>query len=343
MGRLVLTWRDNARLLRASQDEAMADALTGLGNRRALLADLERRLATVRDDSPFTLVLFDLDGFKQYNDIFGHPSGDALLRRLGRKLESHLGATGRAYRIGGDEFCALIDAPAGARTTRVEAAAAALFERGDGFTIGCSHGAVSAAHRSAGHEHGAHDRRPAHVRLEADRPRLGGATIEGRAAERASPSETATSARTATTSPSWPRPWPTAFSLPLDEVEMIRQAAELHDVGKVAVPDAILDKPAALDEREWASMREHTLIGEKIIAAAPDLARVARLVRSSHENYDGTGYPRARTPGDPARLADHRGVRRVRRDDDRPPLPRGDGRGAARVRASPLCRNPIRS
>ena len=72
---------------------------------------------------------------------------------------------------------------------------------------------------------------------------------------------------------------------------MIRHAAELHDVGKVAVPDAILHKPAALDERSGPSIREHTLIGEKIIAAAPDLARVARLVRSSHENYDGTGYP----------------------------------------------------
>lgn len=83
----------------------------------------------------------------------------------------------------------------------------------------------------------------------------------------------------------------TAFSLPQDEIEAIRQAAELHDVGKVAIPDAILQKPAALDESEWAFMRRHTLIGERIIATAPDLARAARLVRSSHENYDGSGYP----------------------------------------------------
>jgi HD-GYP domain-containing protein (c-di-GMP phosphodiesterase class II) len=82
-----------------------------------------------------------------------------------------------------------------------------------------------------------------------------------------------------------------AFSLPLEDIEVIRQAAELHDVGKVAIPDAILNKPAALDGEEWALMRRHTLIGEKILAAAPDLARVARLVRSSHENYDGSGYP----------------------------------------------------
>ena len=81
------------------------------------------------------------------------------------------------------------------------------------------------------------------------------------------------------------------FSLPPEEIEQIRQAAELHDVGKVAIPDAILDKPSKLDDSEWAFIRRHTLIGERIIAAAPDLRAVATLVRSSHENYDGTGYP----------------------------------------------------
>jgi len=78
-----------------------------------------------------------------------------------------------------------------------------------------------------------------------------------------------------------------------EDLEILVRAAELHDVGKVAVPDAILHKPAALDPAEWAFIRRHTLIGEKIVAAAPDLVRVARLVRSSHENYDGTGYPDA--------------------------------------------------
>ena len=136
----------------------------------------------------------------------------------------------------------------------------------------------------------------------------------------------------------------TAFSLPLDEVETIRQAAELHDVGKVAVPDAILDKPAALDEREWASIREHTLIGEKIIAAAPDLARVARLVRSSHENYDGTGYPDGL-----ARREIPLGSRIIAVCDafdamttDRPYRDAMD-EAERGVRAAPLCRHPVRS
>ncbi len=76
-----------------------------------------------------------------------------------------------------------------------------------------------------------------------------------------------------------------------EEVEQVRLAAELHDVGKVAIPDNILTKPGPLDEEEWDFIRRHTLVGERIINAAPALNRVAALVRSSHERYDGDGYP----------------------------------------------------
>jgi HD-GYP domain-containing protein (c-di-GMP phosphodiesterase class II) len=69
------------------------------------------------------------------------------------------------------------------------------------------------------------------------------------------------------------------------------QAAALHDVGKVAIPDAILDKPGPLDEAEWEFMRTHTLIGERILAEAPSLTEASKIVRSSHERHDGTGYP----------------------------------------------------
>src|SRR3954447_15892794 len=77
------------------------------------------------------------------------------------------------------------------------------------------------------------------------------------------------------------------------QVEEVRIAAELHDVGKVAIPDAILEKPGPLDDHEWTFMRRHTIIGERIISAAPALQNVAALVRSSHERWDGAGYPDA--------------------------------------------------
>jgi HD-GYP domain-containing protein (c-di-GMP phosphodiesterase class II) len=75
------------------------------------------------------------------------------------------------------------------------------------------------------------------------------------------------------------------------EVERIAHAARLHDVGKVAIPDAILAKPEPLEPEEWEFMKRHTIIGERIISAAPSLTDVARLVRSSHERWDGNGYP----------------------------------------------------
>jgi HD-GYP domain-containing protein (c-di-GMP phosphodiesterase class II) len=76
-----------------------------------------------------------------------------------------------------------------------------------------------------------------------------------------------------------------------EELDDVAHAAELHDVGKIAIPDAILEKAGPLDDKEWAFMRRHTIIGERILTAAPSLRSVARLVRSSHERWDGGGYP----------------------------------------------------
>jgi diguanylate cyclase (GGDEF)-like protein len=119
---------------RALLELACTDALTGLGNRRALVLDLEE--AVTGGGPPRTFAIFDLDGFKAYNDRHGHPAGDALLERLGARLAAAVGGHGRAYRLGGDEFCVLLD---GARVADlVEAAAAALT---DG-AISPSHGAA---------------------------------------------------------------------------------------------------------------------------------------------------------------------------------------------------------
>ena len=163
--------------------------------------------------------------------------------RLGGKLEAHLGAAGRVYRIGGDEFCALINAPRDAWEAEVQAAAQALSEQGEGFAIDCSHGSVLLpseaqdsstaltiadqrmyADKRAGRVTAAQQCKDVLMCAVAERnPELGAhgqdvAELAGSVA--------------------------VAFSLPHDEIEAIRQAAELHDVGKVAIPDAILLKPA---------------------------------------------------------------------------------------------------
>ena len=75
------------------------------------------------------------------------------------------------------------------------------------------------------------------------------------------------------------------------ELDHLARAATLHDIGKVAIPDAILEAPRALTEEEWELMRTHTILGERVLAAAPALSTEATLVRSSHERWDGAGYP----------------------------------------------------
>jgi HD-GYP domain-containing protein (c-di-GMP phosphodiesterase class II) len=79
--------------------------------------------------------------------------------------------------------------------------------------------------------------------------------------------------------------------VPGEDLVQLRHAASLHDIGKVAIPDAIIAKPGPLDDEEWAFIRRHTEIGERILAAAPALRPAATLVRASHEAWDGSGYP----------------------------------------------------
>ncbi len=280
---------ENQRLLIASRDEADTDALTTLPNRRALMRDLASQLANASEERHLSLALFDLDGFKQYNDSFGHPAGDALLARLGGKLHRALEGSGRAYRMGGDEFCLLaaVDADSGAAIAA--RAASALSEKGEGFEVGCSYGVASF---------------PRDASTAADALNVADERMYERKAGRASASRQSTDVLLKALSERNPGLGEhtgvvaqlakmTAHSFGLDEHEAkrIELAGELHDIGKVAIPESILNKPGPLDADEWRFMHRHTLIGEQILIAAPALAHSAGLVRSSHERYDGGGYP----------------------------------------------------
>ncbi|HLH14071.1 MAG TPA: diguanylate cyclase, partial [Solirubrobacteraceae bacterium] len=121
--------------------EATVDPLTGLANRRQLTEDLNGVWAHASSERPVRLALFDLDGFKAYNDTFGHLGGDLLLSRLARAFKRAVGDGGCAYRLGGDEFCALLWSPAG--ETTIGDCLQALSAEGDGFSITCSYGAVT--------------------------------------------------------------------------------------------------------------------------------------------------------------------------------------------------------
>ena len=288
--RMALMFRENLHMLERSQEEALTDSLTGLRNRRSLMDDLEHELTLASPEEPRALVLLDLDGFKQYNDSFGHLAGDGLLARLGERLAYMIGDDGRAYRLGGDEFCALVTLGPEGLAPLVAKCTAALSDKGEGFEIGASHGEVTMPVDAAS---------PTEVLQLADRRMY---ALKG--GRRTSAGRQSRDVLLSTLSERQPdlhhhvhdvAEMAIAVGRELEmtpeELDEVGRAAELHDVGKVAIPDAILNKPTALNANEWSFMRRHTIIGERILLSAPALRPVAWIVRSSHERWDGGGYP----------------------------------------------------
>ncbi len=322
MLRGALTYRENLRMLRASAHQAVTDNLTELGNRRRLMDDLQAAARHAQVGHASTLVFFDLDGFKRYNDSFGHGAGDALLSRLAAALRQAVRGRGRAYRLGGDEFCVLLPERLGRDDPLVVAAAEALTEHGSGFTVGASHGLATipddAVSASAALQ-------LADERMYADKSRRTSRNARGRTRDvlmQILSERTPGLADHVNGVGRLVRTLGREFALDSDQLDELLRAAELHDIGKLAVPDEILSKPGPLTASEWEFMRQHPIVGERILNADPALRPVARLVRASHERWDGGRLPgRCGRPCDPPRRADHRRLRRVRGDDLGPLLP----------------------
>jgi two-component system, cell cycle response regulator len=288
--RAAFTYLENVRMLERQTRDAITDALTGLGNRRRLMDDLSLAVQQGLSGQPATLAFFDLNGFKRYNDSFGHGAGDSLLTRLGTALAATVSDRGEAYRLGGDEFCVLLAGRFPRSDAVVAQARAALSEQGSGFTVTASCGVVVVPEDASTVTLALN---LADERMYADK---GGG-------ERVSHSQTQSVLMQLLTERE-----PTLhshvcdvgslamtigrrFELDSEQLDELRRAAELHDIGKLAVPEEILHKPGPLSESELHFMRQHTIVGERILNVAPALRMVARLVRSSHERWDGKGYP----------------------------------------------------
>jgi diguanylate cyclase (GGDEF)-like protein len=294
--RLAITFDQNTRILTIAETKAVTDALTGLANRRRLMTDIEA-VASASPPETMVLALFDLDGFKAYNDSFGHPAGDDLLRRLGKALAASVEPHGCSYRLGGDEFCILASTRAQAAEAICKAAEAALSERGKGFTITASWGKVLI---------------PVEVTTSTDALRVADRRMYAKKGRRAD------SARSQTRGvllrmlherePDLERhldgvaclaaAFGKALALDAEEQDVVVRAAELHDIGKVAIPDEILHKGEQLTPEEWELMRKHPIIGQRVLDAAPAMTPVASVVRSTHERWDGEGYPDRLAGGD---------------------------------------------
>jgi diguanylate cyclase (GGDEF)-like protein len=288
---------------------AITDPLTGLRNHRAFHEDLARSLhRTGRTGVPISLVMLDLDQLKKVNDSLGHQAGDDHLKTLTKAILSTVRGTDGAYRIGGDEFAVSLD---GTRawsalefTHRLNAALSAETHSGHvtasagiaerlGFSdkdelIREADLALIAAKRCGQHAliytpeiepHVTTDPNDEHhTRTLASALAL---AVDAKDAYTRSHSQTVSQLSGLI-----------AAELGFDSahVAQMRLAGLLHDVGKIGIPDAILNKPAKLTPDEYETMKTHSVLGHDIVLAA-DMPVEAGWIRHHHERYDGHGYP----------------------------------------------------
>jgi diguanylate cyclase (GGDEF)-like protein len=293
---------DNARLIETMAHQARFDNLTGLLGHRAFHEALEILLE--RGKGSFTLASIDIDDFKLINDLHGHPVGDEALRRVAEALRRSVGEHDSVFRVGGEEFAVLLPArdAAGARpiAERLREAVAAtpftlplrvsiglaswpddardrdaLLERADDALYGAKRGGKNrVVDVGEAHQHAAPVRRDSgHANLLELLRAKDGDTLTHCARVGALAADT-------------------GRMLGLDDsrLAVLRTAGQLHDIGKLALPEKVLNKPGPLDDDEMQLVRAHSLLGAELVSAWGD-PEAARFVLEHHERVDGKGYP----------------------------------------------------
>jgi diguanylate cyclase (GGDEF)-like protein len=292
---------DNARLIETMAHQARFDNLTGLLGHRAFHEALEVLLEGGKGG--FTLASIDIDDFKLINDLHGHPVGDDALRRVAQTLTRTVDEPASVFRVGGEEFavllpgCAAADAQPLAERLR-EAVAATPFSLPLRVSIGLASWPADGRDRDTLLER-ADDALYAAKR--AGKNRVVGVGEECEAAPvrreagrtnlldllRAKDGDAlAHSSRVAALAVDAGR----VLGLDPARLAVLRTAGQLHDIGKLALPDDMLNKPGPLDDDEMRLVRTHPLLGAELVRAWGDHA-AARFVLEHHERIDGTGYP----------------------------------------------------
>lgn len=306
---------ENAQLLEKLSELSETDALTGLYNRRTFYAMLETEIShSGKLGHPFSLVMLDLDGFKTYNDRFGHTAGDAALKSFAAALKSALRKSDVAFRYGGDEFTLILPGTeslkarsiidrirsrwtqtpyahySGAETPIRFSAGIAQYpddtESLDGL-IFLADTALFLAKREGGYQSMTASEvgtLPSDV--------LGTATLEqvfalASMVDSRSPYLDGHSKRVAIIAGA------VGNALGLDEelLSQLHTAALLHDIGKIGIPDTILGKPDSLTKDEKHVIDKHPAEGARILSHVMDLSAILPYVKHHHEWYDGSGYP----------------------------------------------------
>ena len=310
--------------------QATHDRLTGVVNRETLLhvlvAEVER---SIRHNKPLSVAFIDIDRFKPINDTYGHNSGDAVLRQMATMITDNIRVSDVFGRYGGEEFMLIMPETTPdegiilAEHLRASVMAEPMVIAGDQrlqvtISVGIAGGrgsklqvdtlvdqadAAMYAAKSLGR-----NRTYLFRDIDEEAPvRKAPISAESRAAAAAIgqwANDTATQALASVLAPQphhRGRPSDMIASLatgialelglPQEEIERVRIASLLHDLGKLAVPAEILDKPTALTDGEWQAIGEHPRIGQVILEQASSLREAIPVVLHHHERFNGGGYP----------------------------------------------------
>ncbi len=306
---------ENSRLYVGVEQRARVDEITGLFNRRHLeerfREEIERH---ARHNNLLSFLMLDLDSFKTYNDMYGHPSGDQVLNKIGKIIKSSIRGTDQAFRYGGDEFAVILpettvdDAYMVAERTRK--CIAATMEA-QGIAVTCSGGLssypadgmmygelVTMADTALYYAKSTGGNRiypsskilsESATKVGIDARRTGLSTVYALAAAvDAKDHYTYGHSRKVNT---YAVALAEAIGLSPEEVSRISAGALLHDIGKIGIPDKVLTKKGKLDETDWIAIKSHPILGANIVRNVPGLIPCVNSVLYHHEWWDGTGYP----------------------------------------------------
>ncbi len=304
---------EHAQLYDQAVHHAEREPLTGLYNHRMITSFLEREMGRAKHDrQAMSVLLMDIDGFKLFNDTYGHLAGDQLLRRVAQVLEMCSRQTDRPSRTGGDEFVVVLPGtgPVQGRTIaeRIHATAAARpYEAADGglIPLHLSVGVASYPHDGdsahtlltvadermyAAKRSGTGVRGPARTTEEHAQQTVGGfGTLEALVA--AVDNKDSYTAKHSDQVAQFAILLARQVGVSQETLRTLRVAGLLHDVGKIGVPDRVLRKPGRLSDEEFEIMQQHVQLSEMLVRTIMPDPGVLDAMRYHHERWDGRGYP----------------------------------------------------
>ncbi|MCR3906638.1 MAG: diguanylate cyclase [Tenericutes bacterium] len=266
------------------------DPLTNLYNRRYYNEEVDR--LDREEFYPLSIVIADINGLKIMNDAFGHDAGDLLLCKVSDDLVKVFKNDNKVARVGGDEFVILLPNTSREEALQLIDEAKSMIEssRIHDMTISVSFGLATKDSEELVGEiiKLAEDDMYTHKLFEVASHRNETIKTILKTLHEKNPREEKHSERVSKICTKIGK----QLGMNSDEINMLKAISNLHDIGKIAIDEAILNKPGKLDDKEWDAIKKHPEIGYRILAATPEYVEIAQDILSHHERYDGKGYPR---------------------------------------------------